>query len=179
MTTVSYKALALAMTCTILLSACAGNRMSEAEQKMAAIRNNPTAPIEPIPEPELVDDVSYDAGDQGVRSPFMPYSLFFSGATQSEQQEETTPDVNRQKSDLENYTLSEFVYHGRVIAPDGQEYGLVRLPNDIIREVKVGDYIGENDGRIEEITPTRIEVRQLELGTTGFRPRIVSLTAPN
>lgn len=179
MKTVSCKALVVAMACSMLLSACTSGRMNEAEQKMATIRENPTPPIEPVPEPELVEDVSYDAGDQGVRSPFMPYSLFLSGAIQQDQQEEIMPDVNRQKSDLENYTLAEFIYHGRIIAPNGQEYGLVRLPDGTIREVKVDDYIGENDGKIKNITPVSIEVEQLELGTTGFKPRIVSLTAPN
>lgn len=152
------------------------DRLGKAEQQMAEIRNSPAQPIEPPPEPEIIEDFIYSAGN--LRSPFMPPSLV-NVQDQLAQNNEVRPDLTRQKEPLEQYELSSMVFRGMVISPDGLQYGLVQLPDGSIASVKVGDYMGVNDGRIVEITPTQINLIEIVPDSrSGFVEKPESLVSP-
>lgn len=160
----------------VSLSACS-DRIGQAEQEMAAIRNGPAKPIDPVPEPIIIKDFTYSAGS--IRSPFLAPSLENMQSQQS-QESAVRPDVNRVKEPLEEYDLAELVYRGRVTAPDGKEYGLVQLPNGFVQEVQVGEYMGKSDGRILEITPTQINLEEIVPDSRmGFVHKKTSLVTPN
>lgn len=150
--------IALGLAVSVVLAGCAGDRMADAESKMAEVRNQPARPIEPLPKPQPIEDYAYGASD--LRSPFMPPSLL-SAQNQLPTESGVRPDLNRKKEQLENYDLVELVYTGRIVAPDGQQYALIRLPTGMIVDVKVGSYIGRSDGRILEITPTQINIEEI------------------
>lgn len=159
-----------------LLSAC-NDRASDAEQKMQEIRNQPAQPIEPLPQPQKIEDFVYSAGS--IRSPFLATSLLNMQA-RAEQESGVTPDVNRIKEPLEQYKLEELVYRGKVIAPNGKEYGLIQLPNGLVRDVQVGEYMGESDGKILEITPTQINIEEIVPDTrVGYVYKRTSLKTPD
>lgn len=145
------------VTTVLLLTACS-DRMSVAQQRMADIRSQPAQPITPLPVPEIVDDFVYSASH--LRSPFVPPSVL-TMAAEAPQQSDVKPDVNRVREPLEEFELAELIYRGRVVAPNGEVYGLVQLPNGYIQEVKLGQYIGKSDGRILEITPTQINIEEI------------------
>lgn len=158
------------------LVACS-DRMGEAERQMANIRSGPAIPIEPLPEPVIIKDFTYSAGDR--RSPFVAPSLENLQAQQV-QESAVKPDVNRPREPLEEFDLAELVYRGRVTAPDGKEYGLVQLPSGFIEEVSVGEYMGKSDGKILEITPTQINLEEIVPDTRmGFVHKKTSLVTPN
>ncbi|MDO4251568.1 MAG: pilus assembly protein PilP [Moraxella sp.] len=161
----------------VLAMAGCSDRIGDAEQKMAEIRQAPAKPIEPLPEPIIIKDFTYSAGD--IRSPFLAPSLQTMQAQQS-QQSGIKPDVNRQKEPLEQYDLTELVYRGRVTAPNGKEFGLVQLPDGFIQEVSVGEYMGKSDGKILEITPTQINLEEIVPDSRlGFVYKKTSLVTPN
>lgn len=170
----------VAATCLALsLTACGSGRMQDAEQKMESIRNEPAGEIEPIPQPEQVEEFSYNAGGQGVRSPFLPPSLV-NIQVRVEENSGIAPDVNRPRDVLEEYDLAELVYRGRVVAPNGQEYGLIQLPDGTVRDVQKGEYMGKSDGEIREITPTQINIREIVPdANSGFVYKTTSLVTPN
>lgn len=141
----------------VLLSAC-GERISDAEAKMADIRNQPAPAIEPPPVPEPIQEFEYSASN--MRSPFLPLSLLMM-QTKAATTEGVKPDTSRPKEPLENYELSELIYRGKVTAPNGKEYGLVQLPDGVIREVQKGEYMGKNFGKVLEITPTQINLEEI------------------
>lgn len=173
----SKKSLFVSALLPLLLSACVSNRVGNAEQKMKEIREQSAQPVSPVPQPEPAEDFAYGAA--GLRSPFLPPSLITAQA-QFETNSNIKPDVNRKRQALEAYDLSQLVYHGRVVAIDGREYGLIRLPDGYIKEVQVGEYMGKSDGRILEITPTQINIEEIVPDSrSGFTYKKTALVTPN
>lgn len=159
----------------VTLSGCS-DRIRDAEEQMQEIRNSTAQPIAPPPKTELVEDFIYSANN--LRSPFMPPSLL-NAQNAPVSNEGVRPDVTRQKEPLEAFELSELVFRGQVISPEGQQYGLVQRPDGTISSVKVGDYMGVNDGRIVEITPTQINLIEIVPDSrAGFIEKPESLVSP-
>ena len=76
--------------------------------------------------------------------------------------------------------MTELVYRGKVIAPNGQQYGLVQTPDGLVRDVQVGDYMGKNYGRIVEITSTQINLIEIVEDTRlGYVEKSANLVSPN
>lgn len=172
----NLKALTIAVAATLLLAGCS-DPAKEAEMRMEQIRQKDAPPIPPLPEPERVEDFVYSAGD--LRSPFLAPSLVNMQA-QAIENNGVKPDVNRVREPLEEYELSQLIYRGKVVAPNGEEYGLVQLPDGYVRDVKVGEYMGKNDGRILEITPTQINLEEIVPDTrAGFVYKKTPLVTPN
>lgn len=164
----------LTMT-TLLLNGCA-DRIGLAEQAMQDIRASQAQEVEPTPKVSLVEDFVYSASS--LRSPFLPPSLV-------NIQRPTTaidgirPDINRIKQPLEQYEIAQLTFRGVVVSPEGQEYALVQRPDGSVASVKVGDYLGLNDGRIVEITPTQINLIEIVPDSrAGFIERPQSLVSP-
>ena len=167
--------LALCFSGLALLTGCS-DRVALADDEMAAIRASESIPIEPIPEPELVDDYVYDAAD--IRSPFMPPSLLYQQQAASDNNG-VAPDLNREKEVLESYELSQLVYRGMVVSPEGIQHGLIQRPDGVVESVEVGDYMGMNDGRIVEITPTQINlVEIIPDNRAGYVEKPASVVSP-
>lgn len=159
-----------------VVSGCA-DRVSLAEQEMANIRSQPAQPIEPPPAPKVIEDYDYAANK--IRSPFVPQSLLDLQARIANTPS-VKPDENRIKDELENFELSELVYRGKVIAPNGSEYGLVQARDGIVRDVQVGDYMGKNHGRIVEITSTQINLIEIVTDAKlGYVEKSANLITPN
>lgn len=166
----------LALSVAVLSMTGCSDRIGLAEQAMTDIRNQPAQPIEPPPKAELVEDFVYSASSQ--RSPFLPPSLVnVQGPTTSI--DGVRPDINRIKEPLEQYELSQLVFRGVVISPEGQRYGLIQRPDGSVASAKVGDYLGLNDGRIVEITPTQINLIEIVPDSrAGFVEKPQSLVSP-
>ena len=166
----------LVLSVTVLSMTGCSDRIGMAEQAMTDIRNQPAQPIEPPPKAELVEDFVYSASSQ--RSPFLPPSLVnVQGPTTSI--DGVRPDINRIKEPLEQYELSQLVFRGVVISPEGQRYALIQRPDGSVASVKVGDYLGLNDGRIVEITPTQVNLIEIVPDSrAGFVEKPQSLVSP-
>ena len=166
----------LVLSVTVLSMTGCSDRIGMAEQAMTDIRNQPAQPIEPPPKAELVEDFVYSASSQ--RSPFLPPSLVnVQGPTTPI--DGVRPDINRIKEPLEQYELSQLVFRGVVISPEGQRYALIQRPDGSVASVKVGDYLGLNDGRIVEITPTQVNLIEIVPDSrAGFVEKPQSLISP-
>ena len=162
----------LVLSVTVLSMTGCSDRIGMAEQAMTDIRNQPAQPIEPPPKAELVEDFVYSA------SPFLPPSLVnVQGPTTPI--DGVRPDINRIKEPLEQYELSQLVFRGVVISPEGQRYALIQRPDGSVASVKVGDYLGLNDGRIVEITPTQVNLIEIVPDSrAGFVEKPQSLVSP-
>jgi len=166
----------LVLSVAVLSMTGCSDRIGIAEQAMTDIRNQPAQPIEPPPKAELVEDFVYSASSQ--RSPFLPPSLVnVQGPTTPI--DGVRPDINRIKEPLEQYELSQLVFRGVVISPEGQRYALIQRPDGSVASVKVGDYLGLNDGRIVEITPTQVNLIEIVPDSrAGFVEKPQSLVSP-
>ncbi len=160
---------------TIWLTGCT-DRIGMAEQAMTEVRNSPSQPIEPPPKAELIEDFVYSASQ--IRSPFLPPSLVNTQAPTATL-DGVRPDITRTKEELEQYEITQLTFRGMLISPEGQQYALVQRPDGSVASVKVGDYLGINDGRIVEITPTQINLIEIVPDSrAGFVERPQSLVSP-
>ncbi len=171
----SVKSIAFLSLSMILLVGC-DNRVADAEKKMADIRLSKSQPIEPPPAPEPVEDFIYSASNE--RSPFMPPNLLVF-AEQEVDNNGIQPNLDRPKEDLEKYNLADLIYRGIMVDPSGEQNGLIQRPDGRITSVKVGDHMGENYGRIVEITATHVNLIEIVPDNrSGFIERAAALVSP-
>ncbi len=75
-----------------------------------------------------------------------------------------------QKQDLENFPLETLQFRG-TLAQDGVRVALV-WADDRLHQVRLGDYLGMRKGKVLEISPTAMVLRELEQDATGqWKPK--------
>lgn len=172
--------LSVALLC--LLSACSDPGMGDLRayvDKIKARENKKVEPLEPI---KLVESFFYTAHEDNLRSPFE--SFINEGFRDDSQTPEPgtvadcpRPDPNRHPEPLENYPLDSLRMVGVFSDSEGYAYeALIEDPDGITHRVRQGNYLGENHGRVEFISPIKLEVRELEADGQGcFRERAAEL----
>jgi type IV pilus assembly protein PilP len=74
-------------------------------------------------------------------------------------------EINRRKEPLEAYPLDSMTMVGSVIK-GGRPYALVKVDN-LLYQVKAGDYLGQNYGRITKISETDVALREIVQDAAG------------
>jgi len=74
-------------------------------------------------------------------------------------------ELNRRKEPLEAYPLDSMTMVGSV-GKQGRPFALLRVDN-LLYQVKVGDYLGQNYGRITQIDETQIVLREIVQDAAG------------
>ncbi|MEJ2159987.1 MAG: pilus assembly protein PilP [Chromatiales bacterium] len=70
------------------------------------------------------------------------------------------PDASRPKDFLERYPLDTLRMVGS-IAREGSLYGLVQDPDGLIHRILPGNYLGQNDGRVTDISDGEIALVEI------------------
>lgn len=163
MTRASIKACILAAFATVLLPlAGCGAKNSDLkawvdEQKLKK------GEIEPLPPTKTFDKFTYTLKSPEDRDPF---DLPHSEEEEAQAQSGPRPDQNRVKEPLEAFPLDGLTMVGTLGAAGAPE-GLLKDPDGVIRRVHVGNYIGQNYGRITAINMGQIELVELVPNQTG------------
>lgn len=76
---------------------------------------------------------------------------------------------------LENYELSALQMTGTLLSPTKQVVALVKTPDSGIQEVRVGEYIGRNNGLILSIKPDHIVIQEKYKVPRGWQDRMATL----
>jgi type IV pilus assembly protein PilP len=124
--------------------------------------------VEPLPEVKPYQTFAYS--DSNQRSPFMPSSPNAGNPN-------LRPDAHRNREFLEQYSLDTMKMVGSM-QQNGQIYGLLQTKDGLVHRVTVGNYVGQNDGKITAITPSKIDVREIVpdgLGGYIERPAALAL----
>lgn len=74
-------------------------------------------------------------------------------------------ELNRRKEPLESYPLDSMSMVGSVNR-QGRPFALLRVDN-LLYQVKVGDYLGQNYGRITRISETEVSLREIVQDAAG------------
>lgn len=130
------------------------------------------APLEPLPVVKTFETFLYK--DQDLRDPF---GLGLDEQEQASGEAGPHPDQNRPREPLESYPLDSLKMSGTIGVGSAVE-GLVRDPDGVVHRVRVGNYVGQNYGRITAIDEDRIELVELvPNGTGGWmeRPAAIAL----
>ena len=75
------------------------------------------------------------------------------------------PELNRRKEPLEAYPLDTMAMVGS-LHRTGQPVALVRVDN-LLYQVKPGNYLGQNYGRVMKVTETEVVLREIVQDATG------------
>lgn len=161
----------LAVLTVLVVAGCAEN-FSDLEQYMAEVKARPGGRIEPLPQIQPYETFVYSASD--LRSPFQPAVEQRVGPVPGTAQ----IDINRPREFLEQYPLDTLRMVG-TLNIGGTRYALIRTADDLINRVRAGNFMGQSEGRIVDITDS--EIRLVEIVSDGLggyieRPATVPLS---
>ena len=124
--------------------------------------------VEPLPEVKPYETFVYDDGN--LRSPFVP--------SQASGFNSVRPNSKRPREFLEQFSLDTLKMVG-TLRIGGTMYGLVQTKDGIVHRVTAGNYMGQNDGYITGISPSKIDLTEIVpdgLGGYMKRPAAVGLS---
>jgi type IV pilus assembly protein PilP len=155
--------------CYTLLSACS-SADDELTRFIDDTMKEPGGRVEPLPEIKPYETFVYSAAE--LRSPFLPSSPG-SGAGPNG----IRPDSKRNREFLEQYSLDTLKMVG-TLRLGGQMYGLVETKDGLVHRVSVGNHLGQAEGKITDITPSKISLVEIvpdSLGGYMERPAALGL----
>ena len=131
--------------------------------------------VKPIPQFKPYESFSYTATE--LRDPFVSTAEIDQdlGATA----DALHPERDRPRQPLEAFPLDTLAMVG-VLEQKEDRWGLIKDPQNVVHRVKLGNYMGKNEGRILEITET--DIRLVEIipdGIGGFIERDASIAIGN
>ncbi len=143
-----------------LLSACGNNDMSQLQDYVERTKTREGGAIEPIPEMETFETYRYP--DDPGRDPFTTLSFAKPESARTDEpdcDQEVSPNTDRPQEPLEQFALDSLSYVG-TLEQNKASWALVEDPGGTVHQVREGDYIGKNYGRIESITAQAIQLRE-------------------
>ena len=120
--------------------------------------------VSPLVAPRKFDPQPYAAFSQ--TEPFSSQKM--QGALKQESRQPNSllaAEMNRRREPLEAYPLDALMMVGSVVR-GGRPHALLKADN-LLYQVKVGDYLDQNYGRVTRITETEIALRELVPDTLG------------
>ncbi|HUL48340.1 MAG TPA: pilus assembly protein PilP [Steroidobacteraceae bacterium] len=167
----ALRPLAVVLLCLgyALLSACT-SADDELNRFIEQTKHEPGGRVEPLPEIKPYETYVY--ADSEMRSPFMP-SAPGAGAGLAG----VRPDQKRNREFLEQFSLDTLKMVG-TLRLGGSMYGLVQTKDGLVHRVAVGEHLGQAEGKITDITPSRISLVEIvpdSLGGYMERPAALAL----
>jgi len=151
-----------------LLGACSSD-MDELQQYIAQIKARKSSKIDPIPQIKQYEAFTYVAGNR--REPFTP------SVPDSGKNDGVRPDMNRNREPLEEFPLDALKMVG-LIDYNKVQYAMIKAPDGVIHRVSVGNYMGQNFGKITKISESEVSLDEIVPdGFGGFKEQPASLAA--
>ena len=158
--------LGLPLAFALVLSACVGGTTQDLSEWMVQQRNTVKPKVEPVAPPKAYAPQTYSGAS--ALSPFSEEKL--TRVLNSEAASTTTSsllaaEINRRKEALELVPLDAIAMVG-LLDRQGKRVALVKS-NDLLYQVEAGNYLGQNYGRITNITETQITLREIIQDAAG------------
>jgi type IV pilus assembly protein PilP len=150
-----------------MLGACSSSGEDELQQWMVSERNSIRPNVTPIPEPSKFEPQAYTG--ESLEEPFSSAklaSILRSGqSVPLSNSSLIEPELNRRKQPLEAFPLDVMSMVGSLSQQD-QLVALVKVDN-LLYQVRPGNYLGQNYGRVEQITETEVVLREIVQDASG------------
>jgi type IV pilus assembly protein PilP len=147
------------------------SRDDELDQFISDTKKEPGGRVEPLPELKPYETYGYESA--AMRSPFMP------GGSGASSAAGLRPDSRRNREFLEQFSLDTLRMVGTLKLAD-RTYGLIKTKDGLVHRVLPGNYLGQADGRVTEISPSKISVVEIVAdGLGGYMERPASLALNN
>jgi type IV pilus assembly protein PilP len=152
-----------ALAALMMLSAC-GAEQEELQAWMDQQRREVRPSIAPLSPPKRFDPQPYEQAR--AVEPFSSQKLAVALKQEARQPNSLLAgEMNRRKEPLEAYPLDSMSMVGSV-SKQGRQFALLRVDN-LLYQVKVGDYLGQNYGKITKISETEVGVREVVQDAAG------------
>lgn len=150
-----------------ILAGCFSSGEDDLRLWMAEQRATAKPAVTPLTEPKKFVPESYSQG--GALEPFNQLKLVQALRRDSAQVASNAaliaPEMSRRKEPLESFPLDAMAMVGS-LNKTGTPTALLKVDN-LIYQVKVGNYLGQNYGKIVGITENSIQLREIAQDATG------------
>lgn len=156
----------------LLLSACSAEQQ-ELAQWMDQQRKEVKPSVQPILPPKKFNPQPYLAADSV--EPFSSQKLTVAIKQEARQPNSLlSAEINRRPEPLESYPLDSVSMVGSV-TKQSKPFALLKV-DKLLYQVKLGDYLGQNYGKIIKITETDVSLREIVQDASGeWTERISSI----
>lgn len=166
----------LAVTVVALVSGCISSGEDELRQWMASERAQAKPRVTPITEPKKFEPQAYTVAAE--LDPFNSLKLTQALKRDSSQTGANAaliaPEQIRRKEPLEAFPLDAMAMVGS-LSKSGKPTALLKV-DKLLYQVQVGNYLGQNYGRILNISESEIKIREIVQDATGdWTERMTSL----
>jgi len=155
----------LFLSAALLLTGCGGedNKMQKTHEFVASVEQTKGNKIDPLPHFTIPQLPPHSTIPQ--RNPFAP----------GVENQQVKPDTNHAKGPLESFPLADLHFVGTLSGSD-QLWGLISVPSGAVYNISKGQYIGQNYGKVVQITPQKIIIEEtVSDGLGGWTTRTQEL----
>jgi type IV pilus assembly protein PilP len=150
-----------------VLAGCGNSSEEDLRQWMAEQRSQARPKVAPLVEPKKFTPQAYT--QEAAVDPFSLVKLTQALRRDTTQSVANTtlvaPEMARRKEPLESFPLDAMAMVGS-LQKDGKPVALVRIDN-LLYQVRVGNYLGLNFGRVTKIDETEVSLREIVQDPTG------------
>lgn len=157
----------LASGCSRGIHSAPGNSPN-LEEWARQVETRPAPDLEPLPVLQTFEPVAYVAAE---RDPFSPSRGLADASS-------VRPDAARPRQPLEEFPLDGLKMVG-TIGSGASITALIQSPDNVVYRVRVGQYLGQNDGRVVSIAEDSVQLVELVSdGSGGWeeRPAAVAMS---
>ncbi len=148
----------------IMLAAACSEENEDLTEWMQTTQKNAKSHLKPPTPPEMAEPAQYNPP-----APINPhaFSVYRMRSAQPQINSGTPPDLRRPKQLLETVSLDKLKFVG-TIGSGNHLSALINSANDnLVYTVNVGNYLGQNYGRIIKITPDAVTLSETVEDTNG------------
>lgn len=145
-----------ALALVVALGGCGEGAYQDLDQFVKQSGQGLRGKVEPLPEVKPYEGFVYEAFDQP--DPFRPRAPKFVDVAR--------PDPDRRREALEEFPLEDLKMVG-TLQRKGTSFALIRSPDNNLAQVKTGDFIGQNYGRVMAISEAEVKLREMVQEASG------------
>ncbi len=164
MSPLTRRGIAGCLACLLGTLAACGGEQEELQTWMDEQRRSVKPSVQALVPPKRFDPAPY-VGGQAVE-PFSSQKLSVALKQEARQPNSLlAAEMNRRREPLESFPLDGMTMVGSV-NKSGRPVALLRVDN-LLYQVKLGDYLGQNFGKITRISETEVSLREIVQDASG------------
>lgn len=162
----------LTTLCLAVAGCSGGSHLDDLRGYVDHVRATQKGHIKPIPQFKPSETFTYN--DSADKDPFKPWSI---ETKMADRGDGIHPNFRRHKEALEAFPLDSLHMVG-TLDFNKTKWAAVKAPDGIVYRVKVGNYLGQNNGRVTQIGSGKVKLREIVpngLGGWEKRPAFLAL----
>lgn len=155
----SITRISITILASLLLIGCAEHQMDDLRRFVDNVHKDKKPRVDPLPRIKPYETFTYTASK--LTDPFFAGNLAQSQPTAPNSG--LSPDRTRRKEPLEQFPLDSLSMVGTLSRGD-TTWAVIRAPDDTVHRAQNGNYLGQNHGKIDKITSSKLFVNELVPG---------------